>query len=100
MKDNSSKIVEQNETLAKRVRNLENEMTKEKTERADDTAALQARIDTVESDLKAKIRQVASEHTVMLLSPKIVKKPHAVHVGQSQLSIAHVSTAVYQSADE
>ena len=51
MKDNSSKIVEQNETLAKRVRNLENEMTKEKTERADDTAALQARIDTVESDL-------------------------------------------------
>ena len=67
-------------------------MTQEKAERTEDTAALQAgidaRIDTVESELKAKIRQVASEHTVMLLSPKIVKQPHAVHMGESQ---QHVS---------
>ena len=95
--DNSTKIWQEKATFEKRVQELENEMTKEKTERSEDTAALQARIDTEVSDLKAKIRQVASEHTVMLLSPKVVNQPHAVHMGESQLS---VSLTMYQSADE
>ena len=84
--DNSTKILQEKATFEKRVQELENEMTKEKTERSEDTAALQARIDTEVSDLKAKIRQVASEHTVLTLSPKIVKQPHAVHMGESQLT--------------
>ena len=86
-------------------------MTKEKAERTADPkassearAALQARIDerieTEVSDLKAKIRQVESEHTVMLLSPKIVKQPHAVHMGESQLPFWHVSLYKNQCANE
>ena len=68
IKDVSSKTAQQIDTLEKRVRELENEMKKEKTERTEDTAALQARKEAEVSELKAKIRQVASEHTVMLLS--------------------------------
>ena len=132
IKDVSSKMAQQKETLEKRVRELENEMTKEKKvrikerktlkqrlkqlEEEQDTmkkrtavekdvssearAALQARMETEVSDLKAKIRQVASEHTVMLLSPKIVKQPHAVHMGESHLPLSHVSLYINQCVDE
>ena len=70
---------------------LENKVTQEKVERAEDTAALQAgidaRIDTVESELKAKIRQVASEHTVFEGRFIMTQQPNAVHVGESQLTV-------------
>ena len=106
IKDISSKTAHQINTLEKRVRELENEMKKEKTERSADSeassearAALQARMEAEVSELKAKIRQVASEHTVMLLSPKIVKQPHAVHMGESQLSISYVSLSMSQCDD-
>ena len=61
---------------------IENELKKEKSERTEDTARIEAEL----YDMKAKIRQVASEHTVLLLSPKIVKQPHAVHMGESQMT--------------
>ena len=86
IKDVSSKMT----ILEQRVLELQNEMTKEKTERSADSeassearAALEARIDTVESELKTKIRQVASEHTVFEGRFTMTRQPNAVHVGES-----------------
>ena len=80
--------VEQRAMFEKRVQELENEMTKEKTERTVDTTTLQARIDTVECDLKAQIRQVASEHTVFEGRFTMTRQPNAVHVGESLLTLS------------
>ena len=57
----SSNMVQQIDKLEKRVRELENEMTK-KTGETEDTACIETEL----SDLKAKIRQVTSEHTQCL----------------------------------
>ena len=80
-------MVQQNETLEKRVRELENEMTKEKTGQTEDTATPQARMEEEVSDLKAKIRQVASEHTVFEGHFTMTRQPNAVHVGESHTEV-------------
>ena len=85
IKVNSSKIVEQKTAFEKRVQELENETEKEKTERTEETAALRSHIDAEVSELKAKIRQVASEHTVFEGRFTMTRQPNAVHVGESWL---------------
>ena len=91
-------IKEISATVVNRVQKLEKEVAKEKAERADDTAALQKRVAELEkelsmrietelSDLKAKIRQVASEHTVFEGRFTMTRQPNAVHMGESQLAV-------------
>ena len=66
-------------TLEKRLRELENEMTMGEIKRTQD----KSRIETELNDLKAKIRQVASEHTVFEGRFTITRQPNAVHVGEA-----------------
>ena len=105
IKENSSKIFEQKATVARRVRELDNVLTKEKTERTDDTAALQKRVLELENkmttenrelnmrietelrDLRAKIRQVTSERRVFEDRFATTRQSYAVHVGESQLTV-------------
>ena len=75
IKDVSSKLVQQNATHEKQVQDLENKMTNVNSD-------LHARIGTEVSDLKAKIRQVASEDTVFEGRFTMTRQPNAVHVGE------------------
>ena len=84
-------------TVVNRVQKLEKEVTKEKAERAYETAYLQRRVAELEKEnaglsmrietemsyLMAKIRQVASEHTVFEGRFTMTRQPNAVHVGES-----------------
>ena len=85
IKDNSRKIVDQKATFEKRVRELENQLLKEKTERIEGAAHTEAEV----IDLKAKIRQVASEHTVFEGRLTMTRQPNAVHVGESQMDVLY-----------
>ena len=52
-----------------------------KQELANQSQALHQRIDTEIHDVKAEIRQVASEHTVLEVTTKIKRQPSAIHIG-------------------
>ena len=66
--------------------NLETDVVKQKD-------ALLERIETVVSDLKAKIREVASEHTVFEGRFIMTRQPNAVHMGKHTTTCINLALA-------